>query len=1088
MIARRWGVGGLRVGLAGVLVMCLVGVLGVGVGVAGAGAAGVSGVGWEVFGFFGPTNLAPGGSGDLHLYVYDVGGAASSGVVTVTDRLPGGMTSTGSEDCSETAPSVVTCSFEGVEPAKVPFVIVFPVSVPADASGTAVNGVEVSGGGAVGSAHESIPVTFSSARAGLGFSNFDGWLSNADGSADTQAGSHPYAFTTVFSLNNVASGSEIEPAGGEARTLNVKLPPGLVGDTTAVGQCKRELFDNGEIGEDAGEGCPANSNIGWVTLLAKGLGSPFFPVYNLVPPAGVTTEFGFSITGDTNVILDVHVRSGGDDGVTVHVQNAPQREALLSSVTIWGVPGEASHDFQRAGKECAEDGSGGCGYKGQVHPFLTLPTSCGAPPLFGIEELTTWQDEAIAPQRASFPLHDESGAPTGLGGCGRLAQFNASSSSSALFAPSVSLTPEVSSADSPSGLTAIVRLPQGLNGEGLATPGLKDTTVTLPEGLVINPGQAAGLEACQPAQENLAPGSEAGESEAFDAAPSCPKGSIVGEDEIATPLLPGRLHGKVYVLQSNPPHIEILVAASGDGVNLKLVGKVELDPFTGRLTTKFEETPDLAFSEFKLTFNGGPKAALATPQRCGEYQTSARFTPWSEPFADTTSSSAFAISTAPGGGGCPASLPFSPSFTAGSTSDIAGGYTGFSMLLSRGDGQQHIGSLQFTTPRGLLGMISNIPLCGEAEANADACPEASKIGHTITTAGPGANPLVIPQPGAPEAPIYLTGPYAGAPYGLLIKVPVIAGPFNLGIQVVRGKIEVDPHTSQITITTGALPRIVEGVPSDLRTIYAIVDHANFMFNPTSCEPATFTGTATSTEGATSALSSSFRIGGCQALKFQPALKVSTSGRTSRLGGASLTAKLTYPTTPAGMNQASSQANIARVKVELPKRLPSRLSTLQKACTAAVFAANPANCPAQSVVGKGTVHTPVLPGPLSGPAYFVSHGGEAFPSLIIVLQGQNITIDLEATTFINGKTGVTTSTFKSVPDVPVSTFELELPQGPHSALAANGNLCKGALKMPTEFTAQNGAVIHQTKTLTVNKCPKAKKAKKHAKKADGKKKD
>ena len=186
-------------------------------------------------------------------------------------------------------------------------------------------------------------------------------------------------------------------------------------------------------------------------------------------------------------------------------------------------------------------------------------------------------------------------------------------------------------------------------------------------------------------------------------------------------------------------------------------------------------------------------------------------------------------------------------------------------------------------------------------------------------------------------------------------------------------------------------------------------------------------------------------------------------------------------------QASAQASIAKVRVELPKRLPSRLSTLQKACTAAVFNANPGNCPAASVVGHATVHTPVLPGALSGPAYFVSHGGEAFPSLIIVLQGQNITIDLEATTFINGKTGVTTSTFKSVPDVPISSFELQLPQGPHSALAANGNLCKGALNMPTEFVAQNGITIHQTTKLAVTKCPKAKKSKHTSKKTGGSKK-
>jgi hypothetical protein len=297
---------------------------------------------------------------------------------------------------------------------------------------------------------------------------------------------------------------------------------------------------------------------------------------------------------------------------------------------------------------------------------------------------------------------------------------------------------------------------------------------------------------------------------------------------------------------------------------------------------------------------------------------------------------------------------------------------------------------------------------------------------------------------------------------------------------VRARIEVDPHTSQLTITTDPLPQIVDGVPTDLRVIDAVIDRAGFMFNPSNCNAMSFSGTATSSEGATAAISSPFQVGSCQSLKFKPNFKVSTSGKPSRLDGASLDAKIVYPSIPPGNNQASSQANIARVKVELPKRLPSRLSTLQKACRAVVFAANPAGCPEGSVVGHATAVTPVLPHPLSGPAYFVSHGGEAFPSLIVVLQGEGITVDLEGTTFISKK-GITTSTFKSVPDVPVSTFELMLPKGPHSALAANGNLCKSSLALPTEFLGQNGALIKQSTKIAVTGCPKkhkAKRAKKH----------
>ena len=347
-------------------------------------------------------------------------------------------------------------------------------------------------------------------------------------------------------------------------------------------------------------------------------------------------------------------------------------------------------------------------------------------------------------------------------------------------------------------------------------------------------------------------------------------------------------------------------------------------------------------------------------------------------------------------------------------------------------------------------------------------------------------PLFIPQAGAPPAPIYLTGPYRGAPFGLSIVVPLIAGPFNLGTEVVRARIEVDRHTSQITVVTDPLPTIVKGIPADLRSINAVIDRPEFMFNPTDCNPMSFSGTATSTEGVVAPLSSHFQMGSCQALKFAPNFKVSTSGKTSRASGASLTAKIVYPTGNLGFNQASSQSNIASVKVDLPKQLPSRLTTLQKACPAKTFEVNPALCPSDSIVGHARALTPVLPVPIEGPAYFVSHAGEEFPNLIIVFQGDNVTIDLVGSTFIS-KAGITSSTFKQVPDVPIGLFELTLPQGKYSALAANANLCKSALKMPTAFTAQNGAVMHQTTSVSVTGCAKHKTVKAKQKSKSGKRK-
>jgi hypothetical protein len=306
---------------------------------------------------------------------------------------------------------------------------------------------------------------------------------------------------------------------------------------------------------------------------------------------------------------------------------------------------------------------------------------------------------------------------------------------------------------------------------------------------------------------------------------------------------------------------------------------------------------------------------------------------------------------------------------------------------------------------------------------------------------------------------------------------------------VRARVNIDPENSTATITTDesgryAVPQIIFGVPLRLQRVTVDIDRPGFMFNPTNCNAQQITATVSGSQDALASVGSPFAVGGCKSLAFKPGFTVSTSGHTSRANGASLDAKLSYPAGSMG-----SDANIARVKVSLPKQLPSRLTTLQKACTDATFKANPAGCPSASIIGIARTSTPLLPVGLEGPVYFVSHGGEAFPSLIIVLQGDGVRVDLTGTTFIS-KAGITSSTFKTVPDVPVNTFEIYLPEGKYSALAANGSLCKSRLVMPTEFVAQNGAVLKQTTKIGVTGCPptraKAKKAAKHKRKTKAKK--
>jgi hypothetical protein len=524
--------------------------------------------------------------------------------------------------------------------------------------------------------------------------------------------------------------------------------------------------------------------------------------------------------------------------------------------------------------------------------------------------------------------------------------------------------------------------------------------------------------------------------------------------------------GSVYLLGSSPPDLKLLVAGSADGVNIKSVGMVHLDAATGRLTATFQNTPQLPSSDIDLSFFGGSRGALISPRQCGVFTTRSDLTPWSTPGTpDAFPTAQFGVNEGVNGGACANGEPFAPSAVAGTVSNLAGAFSPLTLTLSRQDGEQDVSGVSVTLPPGLLPILKGVERCPEPQAAQGTCGANSLIGHTTVAVGVGPNPLYV-QGGQ----VFLTGPYKGAPFGLSVVVPALAGPFNLGNVVVRAAVSIDAHTGQPTVVSDPLPRILDGVPLQIKTLNVTVDRSGFTFNPTSCEPLSVTGSVTSTQGATVGLSSRFQAAGCQGLPFKPSFAVSTQAGTSKKQGASLNVRVG--------SSSSSQANIRSVAVTLPKQLPSRLTTIQQACAQAVFATNPAGCPAGSNIGTATVNTPVLPNPLSGPVYLVSHGGAAFPDVVVILQGEGVTLDLVGS--IDIKHGVTSSTFASVPDAPVTSFAMSLPEGPHSALAAvlptkaKGSLCGTALRMPTTLTGQNGAVLKQNTKIAVTGCPKARK--------------
>jgi hypothetical protein len=913
--------------------------------------------------------------------------------------------------------------------------------------------------------------------------------------AFTQAGGHPWALTTKlkFKTEEYAAKSQhlIDPT-RDARDVVVDLPPGLLGDPMAVPSCSLTLV------LDSAQQCPADTQVGYYTVQLEGGKELLAPIVNVTPELGQSAEFALENTTkiDTPVLTAHLVHTGQGYGFTVISNSIPLLGISSFELTFWGVPADPSHDAMRdllcrrpeRGNTLECEGGGQPAGIEPV-PFLTMPTGCTSGPEQATVRADSWE-EPNSYTEASATL-------AGATHCELLR-----------FEPSLALHPETTLADAPTGLDVGLQVPLSETPESLATPQLRDTTVTLPEGVSISPGIVDGIQACDefgPRGINIT-GPEAEEVSSLNGerqlAPGhCPNASKVGSAEAITPFLPIPVEGSVYLARpacgaAGQPACTERDAAEGrlyrlylelggtgalarTGIHFKVALQTHVNLRTGQLTTVTLDTPQAPFSELRIHLNGGQRAAVDTPPTCGAATTTSEFTPWSAPgiapegltvagTPDAISKSFFEVQ------GCAGPPALHPGFLAGTVSPQAAAFTSFTLNLAREDREQYVRGVQVHTPPGLSGVLANVPLCSEAQANDPArhgeC-EASKIGTTRVASGAGSHPFEI------EGAIYLTGPYEGAPFGLSIVTHVVAGPFNLGYVVVRARINVDQTTSALTVTadeTGPyrLPQIVFGVPLRLKRVTVNVDRPNFMFNPTSCHAQQVTAKVSGAEGAVASVSTPFASAGCKSLAFRPQFTVSTNGHTSRRAGASLDVKLSYP-----KNAMGADANIAKVKVSLPRQLPSFLATLQRACPAATFAANPALCPVGAIVGIARATTPLLPVGLSGPVYFVSHGGEEFPSLVIVLQGYGVRVDLTGSTFINEKTGITSSTFKTVPDVPVGTFELYLPQGRYHALAANANLCKmrSKLLMPTEFVAHNGVVLKQSTKIAVSGCTGAKTA-------------
>lgn len=871
----------------------------------------------------------------------------------------------------------------------------------------------------------------------------------------TQAGAHPDATASFV----------FDAAEGDARDVIVHTPAGFLGDPGAVPTC-----DVANFIEFASviRSCPDGSQVGVATVLTSLNPNPLtFPLYALTPKAGVPASFGFVVVENATVpiILDARVRSDGNYGLDLESLNTSANPARFYSaaVTLWGVPADPVHDPERW-HGFPSGGNWGTSTEAPAKAFLTNPTWCNSGPLDTSLTLRSWQEPAtwIPTDPADPNYHAMSPAPTG---CERL-RFGGPGEE-----PSLGLQPAIRAAATPSGYEAKLDLPYTDSPDGLADPLLRDTTVTLPEGVVLNAASANGLGACTSAQIGyLGAGFPEPRPLHFSEEPArCPDSSKLGTVEITTPLLDHKLEGSVYLAkQGDNPFgsllaIYIVVEDPQTGIDVKLAGGIATDPATGQVTATFTDNPQLPFTRLDLKFFGGPGASLVNPSTCGTHTTTTVLTPWSAPATPpVTSTDSFTIDSGPNGTACAASAaaqPNAPEFEAGTVTPIAGAYSPFVLHLGRADGTQQLSRLDVTLPPGLTGKLAGIPYCPEAaialaksregvagqgvvERANPSCPAASRVGTVDVAAGAGPSPLHV-QGGA-----YLAGPYKGAPVSLVIVTPAVAGPFDLGTVVVRSALYVDPVTAQIRAVSDPIPSVLDvegnGFPLDVRSIDLTMDRPDFTLNPTSCEEMSVDGFATSILGQLAPLHSRFQAGACRALRFSPRLRVRLKGGTRRTK---------HPKLIATVRTRPGEANIARASVKLPHAAFLDQAHIRTVCTRVQWAAEA--CPAGSIYGRASARTPLLDYPLRGSVYLRSSSHE-LPDLVADLRGpagQPIRVELAGRT--DSVKGSLRNTFEAVPDAPVSNFRLELFGGKRGLVVNSRDLCAHRSRATVKLRAHNG---------------------------------
>jgi hypothetical protein len=860
-----------------------------------------------------------------------------------------------------------------------------------------------------------------------------------------QAGGHPWKGITDFTMRLDGGGT---PQGGNSSNVRVDVPAGLVPNPTIFPRCAKLLFEAGT--------CPPDTQIGIEEIEIKEgpvVARVQVPLYNLEITPDQLSVFAFDAADAAPLVPAIAGLAGihptyivggvrdepssfgpHDTGLFFTIDDVPTTPTIRrSKLTFWGVPGDPVHNLQRD-QACAtvlEPAplvpacvGGGLPHTNPDLPFLSNPTKCGGGAL--LTRLSLWSHGgAFATVDDPTPTIDGKQGPQR---CDRVP-----------FDSAIEVTPDTVQPDAPVGpLVRLTTPQQGLHDKDVITTShVKDVSVTLPPGMTLNPSAANGLEACTDAQLGANPGVVGGDD--------CPEASKVGTAAAKSPLLPEAVTGSAFVGQPLAGDTyRLFVTLEGRGVSIRLKGSVRPDPSTGQLTTTFAGNPEQPVDSFDIDVEDGSRAPLATPLDCGTKTASAITTPYSGTAPDTATSG-FTI----GAGGC--SPGFAPAFDARASSSSAGAFTRFAASFARPDRDQFLSGVRVDTPPGLGAIVKNMPQCSSALAARGACPPSTRIGTASTRSGAGAEPFAL------SGPVYFTQGYKGAPFGMVVVVRAIAGPYDLGTVVVRQSIFVDPDDAHVTVVSDPLPQVLEGVPIRLRTIDVTIDRPKLVYNPTSCGAKPVGATLHSVQGAVSRSSASISTDRCQALGFKPRVAMRLTGRRQiKLGK--------HPGLRVRVRQARGQANIGRARVVLPLSLALDPANARAIC--GFDAGLKARCPAKTRIGRAKAFSPALNRPLRGPVYFVQGiridpktGARirTLPSLLVKLNGE-IRINLRGTTDVVRRRLV--STFAKVPDAPVSRFDMRLKGGKGGILTvatrARRGICARRRQISrATFTGHNG---------------------------------